>query len=88
MSLPYDVPSGDKSFWHGVRCDETLRVLWSLGRGYAVSIGPLAKYLDMNVEAAIDWMENNGKGLWEPDDNGAWLPLTGKHRRKVGLTAG
>ncbi len=81
MSVPHDLIPTDKSFWYGVRCDETLRVLWSLGRGYAVSIGTLAKYLDMNVEAAIDWMENNGKGLWESDNNNMWMPLIGKHRR-------
>ena len=37
----------------------------------------------MNVEAAADWMQNNGDGLWEQDgDNDiAWRPLIGKHRR-------
>ena len=81
--MPHDHQPADKNFWYGVRCDETLRVLWSLGRGNTVSIGTLANYLDMNVEAAADWMHNNGEGLWEHDEDNdiAWRPLIGKHRR-------
>ena len=83
MSIPHDLTPADKDFWHGVRCDETLRVLWSLGRGHTVSIGTLARYLDMNVEAATDWMQNNGEGLWECDEQNDinWRPLIGKHHR-------
>ena len=83
-SVPHDVAAPDKNFWHGVRCDETLRVLWSLGRGNPVSIGTLANYLEMNVQAAANWMQSNGKGLWECDEqcDNAWRPLIGKHRRR------
>ena len=49
--IPHDFQPADKDFFYGVRCDETLRVLWSLGRGNTVSIGTLANYLEMNVEA-------------------------------------
>ncbi len=81
--MPHDLPPADKSFWHGVQTDETLRVLWSLGRGNTVSIGTLARYLEMNVEAAMEWMQNNGEGLWECDEQNdtAWRPRIGKHRR-------
>ncbi len=83
MSVPHDAMSADKSFWYGVRCDETLRVLWSLGRGNTVSIGTLARYLEMSVEAAMDWMQNNGEGFWECDEQNDinWRPLIGKHLR-------
>ncbi len=83
MTVPYDLTPADESFWRGVRYDETLRVLWSLGRGHTVSIGTLARYLEMNVEAAMDWMQNNGEGLWECDEQNdtAWRPLIGKHLR-------
>ncbi len=83
MTVPHDLTPADESFWRGVRSDETLRVLWSLGRGHTVSIGTLARYLDMSVEAAMDWMQNNGEGLWECDEQNdtAWRPLIGKHRR-------
>ncbi len=83
MTVPYDLTPADESFWRGVRYDETLRVLWSLGRGHTVSIGTLARYLEMNVEAAMDWMQNNGEGLWEHDEENDinWRPLIGKHRR-------
>ncbi len=83
MTVPYDLTPADESFWRGVRYDETLRVLWSLGRGHTVSIGTLARYLEMNVEAAMDWMQNNGEGLWECDEQNdiMWRPLIGKHRR-------
>ena len=85
--IPHDLPPADKNFWHGVRCDETLRVLWSLGRGNGVSIGTLARYLEMNVDAAADWMQNNGEGLWEHDERNdtAWRPLIGKHHRLTRL---
>ncbi len=81
--IPHDFQPSDKSFWHGVQLDETLRVLWSLGRGQTVSIGTLARYLDMSVEAATKWMQNNGEGLWECDEQNdiMWRPLIGKHRR-------
>ena len=79
--MPHDLPPADASFWRGVRCDETLRVLWSIGRGHYVSIGTLARYLEMDVEAAAEWMQNNGRGLWECDEQNDinWRPLIGKH---------
>ena len=81
--IPYDLQPADKSFWHGVQLDETLRILWSLGRGYTISIGMLARHLNMNVQAASKWMQENGQGLWECDEENdtAWRPLIGKHRR-------
>ncbi len=36
-----------------------------MGGGDLLPFPSYANYLDMNAKAAIEWMENNGKGLWE-----------------------
>ena len=80
MSKPQDIPSGENS-WKESRIDATLGILWS-SRGLPVCLGPIARNLDLDADAAAAWMQNNGHGLWESAEKwgSTWRPLIRKNK--------